>query len=119
MGLILINMKTFLLILFIIPISFYLYAQENKMNKTIIPKKWSTGFDKNKLDSLYPESEFQKSPIIGIWIGEKVNTDTLVFYPYYDGKEPIFNLERGQNINNNLPKKQSGPYNYRLEDGFI
>ena len=112
-------MKTLLIILFIVPISFHLFSQENKLAKIEIPEKWAADFDKNKLESLYPESEFKKSPLNGIWVEENVRTDTIIFKPYYDGQEPIFNLERGQRNNSNLPKYNSGPYHYRLEDGVI
>lgn len=112
-------MKEFFVILFIISISLRLHAQENIMKNTAIPAKWSANFDKNKLESLYPGSEFKKSPIKGIWIGEEVITDTIVFYPYYDGSEPVFCLERGRTENDGLPKKNSGLYNYRLENGEI
>lgn len=57
------NTKTALVILFIIPFSFHLYSQESKMNNTAISEKYSKEFDIKKLDSLYPESEFKRSPI--------------------------------------------------------
>lgn len=89
------------------------------MTKNEIPEKWTKSFDKNKLDSLYPESEFKKSPLMGIWVEENMGTDTLIFFPYYDGQEPIFDLERGRRRNNNLPEYYSGPYHYRLENDVI
>ena len=112
-------MKTILLFLFTIHISVHLYAQEIKMNNIVVPEKYSTNFDKNKLDSLYTDSEFQKSPIEGIWIESNVNTDTLFFFPYYDGQDPIFILERGRKVENQLPKQNSGMYHYRLGNNFI
>ena len=112
-------MKTLLIILFIVPLSFPLFSQENTMTKFEIPEKWATDFDKNKLEILYPESKFKKSPINGIWIEDNMRTDTIIFKPYYDGQEPILNLERGHRNNSNLPKYNSGPYHYRLEGNVI
>ena len=113
------KMKTFIVLLIILPLSFHLFSQENRMTKIEIPEKWAVDFDKNKLDSLYPESEFKVSPITGIWVEENMETDTLIFKPYYDGQYPILYLERGQRSNNSLPKYYCGPYHYRLEDGAI
>jgi hypothetical protein len=112
-------MKTLLIIFFIVPLSFHLFSQKNTITKFEIPEKWATDFDKNKLDSLYPESEFRKSPLNGIWVEENVRTDTIIFKPYYDGQEPIFYLARGQRKKSYLPKYNSGPYHYRLEDSVI
>lgn len=112
-------MKILLIILFIVPLSFHLFSQENKMTKIEIPEKWAADFDKNKLESLYPESEFKKSPLNGIWIEENMRKDTIIFKPYYDGQEPILNLERGKRNNSNLPEYYSGSYHYRLEKDVI
>ena len=112
-------MKTVLTILIIVPLTFHLFSQENTMTKTEIPEKWATDFDKNKLEILYPDSEFKKSPLYGIWVEQNLKTDTIIFKPYYDGQEPIFNLERGHRKNSNLPKHNSGSYHYRLEDSVI
>ena len=84
-----------------------------------IPEKWAVDFDKHKLESSYPESEFKKSPLHGIWVEAHVRTDTLIFTPYYDGQEPVFHLERGKRKNSNLPEYKSGPYHYRLGESVI
>ncbi|MBI9034372.1 MAG: hypothetical protein JEZ03_07875 [Bacteroidales bacterium] len=88
-------MKTLIILVFIMPLSFHPFSQENKINKIEIPEKWAVDFDKNKLERLYPDSEFKKSPLTGIWVEKNERTDTIIFKPYYDGQDPILNLERG------------------------
>lgn len=79
------------LLLFCILLSFHVYCQESKL---------------------------KRSPVNGIWIEEVSKTDTIVFHPEYDGRNPIFNLNRGRNTDK-LPKSFSGPYRYMLSNGSI
>ena len=62
-----------------------------------------------------------KSPIVGTWIEITNHTDSLVFLPEYDGKNPILQLRRGFDPNDRtkLPKSFSGPYWYNLERNRI
>lgn len=77
-------MKRNLLLFFCLLISFQVWSQDNTV---------------------------KKSPINGTWIEEIHQEDTLVFYPEYDGREPVFYLKRGRK--NNIPKTHSGPYNFK------
>ena len=79
------------LLLFCILLSIYTYCQENKL---------------------------KKSPVNGTWIEEVSKTDTIVFHPEYDGRNPTFYLYRGHNTDN-LPKTNSGPYSYILRNDSI
>jgi len=64
------------------------------------------------------ESKIKKSPVNGTWIEEVSKTDTIVFHPEYDGRNPIFYLYRGRNTDN-LPKIFSGPYRFMLSNDSI
>ena len=63
------------------------------------------------------KSEFKKSPIAGTWIERTKHSDSLIFLPEYDGRNPIFQVRRGFDPNDRtkLPKSFSGPYWYKLE----
>ena len=67
------------------------------------------------------KSELKKSPIIGTWIERTKHSDSLIFLPEYDGRNPIFQLRRGfyPNDRTKLPKSFSGPYWYKLERNSI
>ncbi|RLD70753.1 MAG: hypothetical protein DRI87_07885 [Bacteroidetes bacterium] len=46
-------MKTLFILLVVIPLSFPLLSQENKMTKMEIPEKWAVDFDKHKLERFH------------------------------------------------------------------